>query len=660
VPKHRERTTGRWWPSALARNGLWRAAPAGRPHLPHWCHADGGVISWLLAEATPVTYPAPTRRRNPLPLIIAAVVGVLAICGVYLVLVNRGGDDNGDKNTANPRREGCIPLNVTASSEKAALMQQLAKSYIQSDRRFDGKCADPIVTSKASGAALDALAAGWDTGRDGPAPQVWTPASGSWVSLLRQRLASGDKGGLVPDGKLPMIAQSPLVLAMPKPMAEALGWPDKPIGWSDVLGLTNDPNGWGSKGHPEWGRFKLGKTNPHYSTSGLNATVGAYFAATGRSTDLTDKDLADPNVLQYVKSVESGVVHYGDISLTFLSNLAAADQAGRGLNYISAVAIEEKSVYDYNQGNPTGDPALAGRGPKPRVPLVAVYPKEGTLLSDHPYVVLTNASDEQKAAANDFLAYVKDGAQQKRFTDLAFRTYEGKGGAGLTKENGLLPDAKFTVIDPPSPQVLEKALSTWDAQRKRAKVLLVLDVSGSMNNDAGNGQSRMELAKKAALQSLTLFAPDDEVGLWTFSTEVNGSPLPYTEQIPVGTLSTNRAKLEQVIKALSAEGGTALYATTRAAQRKLAEIADPTRINAVVVLTDGKNEYPKDSDLDSLVRDIDTSDKEVPVRVFTIAYGGQADISVLQRISSASRAAAYDASDPTTIDKVLVNVLSNF
>ncbi|MEV8512904.1 substrate-binding and VWA domain-containing protein [Dactylosporangium sp. NPDC051484] len=607
-----------------------------------------------------MSYPAPNRRRNPLPIIIAAVIGVFAICGVYLVLANRGDDNGGGKKADTPRREGCIALNVAASSEKAALMTELAKSYIQSDRRFDGKCADPIVQSKASGAALDALATGWDVGREGPQPAVWTPASASWVALLKQRLASGDKGALVPDGKLPMIAQSPLVLAMPKPMAEALGWPDKPIGWGDVLGLTTDPNGWGSKGHPDWGKFRLGKTNPHFSTSGLNATVGAYFAATGRSTDLTDKDLADPKVLQYVKSVESGIVHYGDISLTFLSNLAAADQAGRGLNYISAVAIEEKSVYDYNSGNPTGDPALAGKGPKPRVPLVAVYPKEGTLLSDHPYVVLSNASDEQKAAAADFLAYVRDAPQQKRFTDLAFRTYDGKPGAGLTRENGLLADAKYTVIDPPSPQVLEKALTTWDEQRKRAKVLLVLDVSGSMNTDAGNGQSRIALAKKAALQSLTLFASDDEVGLWTFSTEIAGASTPYTEQVPVGPLSSNRARLEQMINSLHAEGGTALYATTRAAQRKMADLADPNRINAVVVLTDGKNEYPKDSDLDGLVRDIDTSEKEIAVRVFTIAYGGQADLGVLQRISSASRAAAYDASDPTTIDKVLVNVLSNF
>jgi len=46
----------------------------------------------------------------------------------------------------------------------------------------------------------------------------------------------------------------------------------------------------GAFGHPEWGAFTLGKTNPHFSTSGLNATVGTYFAVYGLSTDLSSKD----------------------------------------------------------------------------------------------------------------------------------------------------------------------------------------------------------------------------------------------------------------------------------------------------------------------------------------------------------------------------------
>ncbi|HLL66984.1 MAG TPA: substrate-binding and VWA domain-containing protein [Micromonosporaceae bacterium] len=606
-----------------------------------------------------MVYEPSPRRRNPLPLIIASVVGVMAIVGTYLVL-RPGGDDGGDADQA-ADRAGCVSLSVAASSEKAALLSEIATAYNKAERSFDGKCANVKVFAKASGGAMEALAAGWDEGREGnPAPQVWSPASSSWVSLLRQRVSATDRGTLVPEGTIASIAQTPLVLAMPKPMAEALGWPGKPIGWSDVLGLTNDPRGWGAAGHPEWGAFRLGKTNPHFSTSGLNATVGAYFAATGRSSDLTEADLADPKVLQFVKGVESGVVHYGDTTLTFLSNLADADARGQGMAYISAVTVEEKSVYDYNQGNPTGDPKLVGKGTKPRVPLVAVYPKEGTLLSDNPFVVLTTASDEQKAAAADLLTFLHAPAQQKRFTDAAFRSFEGKPGSVLSPTNGLLPEQEFALIDPPAAAVMAKALSTWDEQRKRARVLLVLDVSGSMNEQVGNGKSKLELAKAAAAQSLDLFAADDEVGLWTFSTERAGASKPYTERVPIGGVAVTRDQMRAAITSLAPDGGTALYATARAAQQHLLASADPDRINAVVLLTDGKNEYPKDNDLNSLIRDLDASSLENSVRVFTVAYGDKADLGVLDRISKSSRAAAYDARDPATIDKVLINVLSNF
>ena len=46
--------------------------------------------------------------------------------------------------------------------------------------------------------------------------------------------------------------------------------------------------------------------------------------------------------------------------------------------------------------------------------------------------------------------------------------------------------------------------------------------------------------------------------------------------------------------------------------------------------------------------------------MFTIAYGADADLATLQQISGASNAAAYDARNPATIDKVFADVLSNF
>ena len=115
-----------------------------------------------------------------------------------------------------------------------------------------------------------------------------------------------------------------------------------------------------------------------------------------------------------------------------------------------------------------------------------------------------------------------------------------------------------------------------------------------------------------------------------------------------------------LFRSLQPAGGTALYATTRAAFRSLSASADPSRISAVVVLTDGRNEYAQDSDLPSLERELSPEDTSRSVRVFPIGYGADADLVSLGGIAEAARGASYDASDPTSIDKVFTAVLSNF
>jgi Ca-activated chloride channel homolog len=603
--------------------------------------------------------------RRALPLILAIVVGLVLVL-VVRALVTGGGDDKGDGGGGTAQapdgRTGCTELRVAASSEKAALLTGIAADYNRANREVDGGCVEVEVTSKASGGATDALARGWNESVDGPRPDVWSPASSSWTTLLRQRTAAQDKGDLVPE-QTPSIAQTPLVIAMPKPMAVALGWPRKALGWSDVLSLARDPQGWGGKGHAEWGAFKLGKTNPRFSTSGLNATIGSYFAATGLSSDLSAANVADPKVTAYVKGLESSVVHYGDTTLTFLENLYGAAEGGRGLTYISAVTVEEKSVWDYNQGNPSGDPATLGKRGKPRVPLVAVYPKEGTLLSDNPYVVLNAewVDDAKKKGAADFLAFVTQPEQQKRFTDAAFRDSAGKPGPAISEDNGLLPQQEIGVIDPPAPAVLELVAQSWEKLRKRARVLLVMDVSGSMNGALpGGGGTKLELAKQAAVGAVNQLAADDELGLWTFSTPTGGRTEPWTQLVPTASVKSVLPTFRAKVDALVADGGTALYATTRASVRQVQSDFDPARINAVVLLTDGKNEYPPDNNLNKLVTDLGGEETESSVRVFPIAYGDAADLGPLQRIAAASRAAAYDASDPASISNVLTAVLSNF
>ncbi|MCU1601425.1 MAG: hypothetical protein JWO22_2134 [Frankiales bacterium] len=598
-----------------------------------------------------------TRRA---PLIVAGVVGVALIVGVKLISGGGGGTSKPSAQaTDGPISSDCTTVHLTASSEKAALLKEIAKGW--NGTKVDGTCAQVVVTSKASGGAAEALARGWDESNDGPRPDVWSPAASSWTNLLRQKTTARDKPDLVGADKLPSIASTPLVIAMPKPMAIALGWPRKALGWGDVYKLAQNPQGWKSIGQP-YGAFTLGKTNPNYSTSGLHATIGTYVAATGTSSDLTLANLQDPKVQAYARAVEGAVVHYGDTTLTFLSNLQKADDRGAGLSYISAVAVEEKSVWDYNQGNPSGDPTTLGKHAKPHTPLVAIYPKEGTLLSDSPYAILKAdwVGDAVKRAAAAFLSELQSDDARKKFAAAAFRDGEDKPGSLITQDNGLLPSEPRTVLAPPQPRVLAQVEQLWNEQRKPARVLLVIDTSGSMSEDAGNGSSKLDTAKAAALKALDQFGPNDQVSLWSFSSKLGDDPTPYRELVPFKVIGQNKGPLRTALSTLSPEGGTALYTSAGAAYDAMKSSVSPRTISAVVFLTDGKNDDPSNNNLSALLDRLSPEDTSKSVRVFPIGYGRDADLTTLGKIAEAARGLAYNASDPASIDKVFTSVLSNF
>ncbi|MEU9830560.1 substrate-binding and VWA domain-containing protein [Streptosporangium sp. NPDC048047] len=594
-----------------------------------------------------MAYTPARPRRRILPYLLAVVLAVGLIAGLRWYTGRGSG-------VAEPSacRGEATRIRLASSQDKIWLLREAAKAY--NGRAVAGRCAEVVVDEANSGTAMRALARGWkDT--DGPRPDVWSPAASAWVTLLRQQAGGSDGTVPVADAKPVPIVTAPLVFAMPRPMAEALGWPGKAVGWSDLAALAGDPRGWAKYGHPEWGRFKLGKTNPNYSSSGLNATIGAYFAATGTTSDLTAADVADAKTRAFVKGVEQSIVHYGDISMTFLGNLLRADDRGEAMSYISAITIEENSVTDYNRGNPSGNPATLGRHAPPRTPLVAVNPKEGTLYSDHPYVPLTWMDPAKKAVADDFLAYLHSAPVQAKFTEYGYRGFDGRPGPRATRENGVVPDAKITALSPPTPSVMDKVLRSWSELRKRANVLIVVDRSGSMEEEAtGTGQSRLELAKKAVAGALPQFRGDDRVGLWAFSTGRDGG-LDYRELVGVEPVSKTGSALRDRIGELTAQGGTGLYDTVLAAVDRMRRARDEEAINAVVFLTDGKNEKNGGSDLDHLLSRLNPE-----VRLFTIGYGEGADQDVLRRIAEATDGAAYDSSRPDTIDQVFTSVISNF
>jgi Ca-activated chloride channel family protein len=178
------------------------------------------------------------------------------------------------------------------------------------------------------------------------------------------------------------------------------------------------------------------------------------------------------------------------------------------------------------------------------------------------------------------------------------------------------------------------------------------------------GATKLDLVKKAAVTALDQFKPDDDVGLWVFSTDISRQePTDYVELAPIQPIGSQKEAIAAKINDLAPTQGTPLYTVTKAADDQLVQTFDAQRINAVLLLTDGKNEDSRNDDLDGLLRDLRARNEGQvanPVRIFPIAYGQDADLPTLKRIAEATNATVYDAADPKSINKVFLAVVSNF
>jgi Ca-activated chloride channel family protein len=562
---------------------------------------------------------------KPGQLIIAAIA-IVAVAAVAIVAsMGRGGGDGGggsDTSTASAPK-GAVRVTFAYSPEKEKLLVPLIKRFNEQREQVDGKPVFVEGSVVSSGDAESKIASGRLK------PVAWSPASSLWGRLLN---FEADRE-LAPD-ESPSIVRTPLVIAMWEPFARALGWPQKQIGFEQIIELARSETGFAKYGKPQFGRFKLVHTNPDFSTAGLEAVVAEYYAATGKKEGLTEADVTNSDARQIVRDIEQSIVHYGDTTL-----FIADQMREHGPGYASAVAMEEVTLLDFNRN----------RGGQPK--LIALYPPEGTFYSDNPFIVLNGdwVTPAQKVGAEAFQRFLADEIDTEQAARSGFRPadLDAEPVAPISKENGVDPAQPERVLGLPEPRTLDRIRRAWREDRKPANVMLVVDVSGSMNDE-----NRLARAKQGLGTFLQQVGKQDAVGLTIFSDRIQ--PL-----LPVGPL--DRRRLKGLVDSLIADGGTAVYDATAQAFDQVRKDAGPDRINAVVVLTDGED---TDSSL-SAQQVVDgvraQGDSDDQVRVFTIAYsaGAQGAAEALAAIAKASGGQSYEG-DTEDIESVYRSISSFF
>ncbi len=515
-------------------------------------------------------------RKISLLLLLTILGAALASCGVAGI---GGGDGSGT-----PEAPGnALKINIAYSPEKDGWLKDRIAAFNASNTKVGGQPIFVEGINKSSGAARTEI-------KNGQLKvTVWSPSASTWLEVLKQESNNPN----VAVSARPLVL-TPVVISMWKPMAEALGWPNKPIGWGDMLGLINDPQGWGKYGHPEWGRFSWGHTDPEISTTALSTLLAEFYAAVGKQRGLTVADVQAPKSQQFIRDLGKGIKHYGYNTLVFSDNMRKF-----GISYISAFPVEEITLIDFNKKSPP-------------TPLVAIYPKEGTFWHDDPFIVMSSATNEEQLAADQFFNFLMTADSQKLAMTYGFRpaNVDVPLADPVSATYGVQPQGVQNILPIPPADVIVAAKNAWAQNRKRADIVLVVDVSGSMQDD-----NKLDQAKAGLGTFLQRILPEDRLGLVSFSSKAR-------VEVEAAPLSQNRVQLDDAIQALRPEGKTAIYDGLMAAKAMLDNIPPEKeeRIKAIVLLTDGE-ENASSTTFDQLKQEFN----ETGISIFPVAYGSASD-----------------------------------
>ncbi|MEU4568216.1 substrate-binding domain-containing protein [Micromonospora sp. NPDC023956] len=534
---------------------------------------------------------------------------------------------------------GQVELTVAAAPEIAPAVQAVAEQWQTGGASAGGTCVtvevsaqDPVeVAAAVAGKHGVTLAGVGQASGTAITPDIWVPDSSTWLLRIRNSgataFAPGNGGS---------IARSPVVVAMPEPVATRLGWPQQKLTWVDLVRQMNTDT-----------KLRTGIVEPTRDAAGLAGLLALTRAAGSVGGDSQQAKTAALRALATGRSALRQ-----DLLARFpRSTDPAALAAGLG-----AAALSEEDVIAYNRT-------------KPPVPLAALYLDPAPLPLDYPYAVLPGIEPAKASAAEALFGALTAPTVQDRLVGQALRGPDGVGGAGFEAPTGAptgdvvaLRGNGGTAAGGPDPSAVDAAVSGWSIATQSGRMLCVIDVSGSMKQPvptAGNA-TRAQVTVAAALRGMDLVDDSWAVGLWTFSTEMVGRR-DYRELLPIGPLSTQRSQLKAALGGIrpTPDGDTGLYDTVLAAYRTVQGDWEPGRVNSLVLFTDGKNEDADGISQRELLAELTRiADPERPVQVVIIGIGGEVSRAELEAITKVTGGGVFVTEDPKGIGEIFLRAVA--
>lgn len=240
---------------------------------------------------------------------------------------------------------------------------------------------------------------------------------------------------------------------------------------------------------------------------------------------------------------------------------------------------------------------------------------------DSPIYEIGDLSAEKKEILNKFLEFCSQSKYQKLASDYGFNQFN--------EYKSEIGDAKGDIIC--------QAQKLWKEKKDGSNniaAVFVADISGSM---AGAPLNKL---KQSLLSGSQYIGKDNSVGLVTFSNDVNIN-------LPLAKFDINQRSLfAGAVEDIQAGGKTAMFDAIVVATKMLMEekAKDPNAKLMLFVLSDGETNYGHS------LNDIEDMIKTFKVPIYTIGYN--ADIKVLQNLSSINEAASINADSDDVVYKL--------
>jgi len=468
-------------------------------------------------------------------------------------------------------------------------------------------------------------------------PQLLSPASTSLIDYINTQARARDGRNLL--GPVRSLARSPMVVAMWRPMAEALqtaGPSAKPIGWAHLAAMAQEDNAWATTGHAEWGPFKYTHPNANACDCGLLAVICQTSGVAGKWDELTTREMVSNKLRAGLGALESRAPWYGPTATEVARGMIAAGPAN-----LSATAVFENNMIEANLNNPAAH-------------LVAIYPKEGTLQADHPIGIVQRGwtSDEQRQAAKTFIDFLCAQPQQDKAMRWGLRPADPTAplAAPLDAAHGVDPIQPLNISA--SPPRFNDALNIWRKTKRHANIVFAIDCSSGMA-----AQDRIANARIAAIQFVDMLDDDANLSILEFNADLRwGIKDMSMSSKSAADEPPGRPMARLALSALYADGTSRLNEAVDVAVEHLQEPATGDNFPILIVLANSRD--GSNMKFGQLMDKLHDTLLQQPIHIYTIACGPGADNN-LKRLAGEGHGKFYEAG-PDDMRRILGDIASRF